>query len=316
MKKRIFMTLLRYFHPRGAVSFWHTSIKPVFYDYKHLGNYYIDLTAKTKYKGPFDSNGVPVLDYFGYIGRQYNPCAIAQWGIGGFQRFIEGEPEAEAVIRTATNWLKANLEVDSHGRGFWWYRFDFDAYGLKAPWGSALAQAQGISLLLRAHRLWGEDRDLEVAKQACAAMLAPVSEGGLCLKFDDYTVLEEVVSDRPTVILDGFMFAIFGLFDYCYVVDDANAKNILKNCLSTLEKLLPMFDLKYWSRADLYSLNPPMPSSLFYHRLHVAQLAVLGDLTGNTKFQDFSRMWAVVLDKPINRYRAFFNKTFFKFRYY
>ncbi|MEF8730759.1 MAG: D-glucuronyl C5-epimerase family protein [Candidatus Accumulibacter meliphilus] len=315
--KRVLMTIARYLHPRGAVSFWHTKIGPIRYDYSTLDDYYIDLRAKTNYAGPFDAAGIPLLDYFGAIGKQYNPCAIAQWGLGGFQRWKRGEVEHADPFWKAADWLRENLDVDSAGRGFWWYRFDFDAYGLRAPWPSALAQAQGISLLLRASRAAGDESYLLAARQACAAMLSPVSEGGLLLADSQYTMLEEVVADRPTAILDGMVFAVFGLQDYCLVVaDDAEAKLVLDDCMRSIAELLPRYDLGYWSRADLYSEIPPMPASRFYHGLHVAQLEVLADLTGNSVFAEYAQRWATVARSSVNRLRAFFNKLVFKFRHY
>lgn len=315
--KRIMMTLARYLHPRSAVSFWHTPIGPVAYDYSSLDDYYIDLSAKTDYRGPFDGDGIPVLDYFGAIGRQYNPCAVAQWGLGAFQRWQRGEPEHADSFWRAVDWLSRNLEVDSAGRGFWWYRFDFDAYGLRAPWPSALAQAQGISLLLRAYRASGEPRFLAQARQACAAMLLPVGEGGLLRVDGPTTLLEEVVADRPTAILDGLIFAVFGLRDYCLVVsDDGRATRILADCIASLARLLPRYDLGYWSRADLYSEQPPMPASRFYHGLHVAQLEVLAKLSGEAVFAEYAQRWAVIGRSPVKRWRAFFNKLAFKFVHY
>ena len=37
----------------------------------------------------YDGAGVPMLDYHGAIGLQYNPIAIAQWGLGNYNRFCE-----------------------------------------------------------------------------------------------------------------------------------------------------------------------------------------------------------------------------------
>lgn len=317
MKHRVFMTLARYLHPHGAVSFWHTPIGPIRYEYASLKDYYIDLSAKLAYRGPFDKDGVPVLDYFGSIGRQYNPCSIAQWGLGAWQRWQRGDTRVEPAFWRAVEWLRRTLDVDARGRGFWWYRFDFDAYGLRSPWASALAQAQGISLLLRAYRAGGDKADLERVRLACAAMLSPVSEGGLLLEFDGNVVLEEVVADRPTAILDGLIFAVFGLQDYCFVVhDDEHARITLTRCYDSLEELLPRYDLGYWSRADLYSLETPMPASFFYHRLHVAQLNVLADLRGRPIFTDYAQRWARVANSPVNRARALTNKVLFKFLHY
>jgi len=316
MKRQILMTILRYLHPRSAVSFWHTDVGPVLYPYETFQDYYIDLRAKTSYRGPYSPEGVPMLDYFGSIGRQYNPCAVAQWGLGAWQRWRRGELWAEPLFWRAVEWLRRELDVDAHGRGYWWYRFDFDAYGLSAPWASALAQAQGMSVLLRAYHLTGEPADLQCVRQACSAMLTPVEEGGLLLEQEGNVILEEVVADRATAILDGMMFAIFGLQDYCFVNDDARAHVTLALCYNTLEALLPRYDLGYWSRADLYSLDPPMPASAFYHGLHVAQLKVLSQLSGRPLFSDYARRWEAAANSPINRMRAFLNKVHFKFRYY
>lgn len=316
MKNRMLMTLARYLHPRGAVSFWHTRIGPVYYSFEALEDYYIDLSEKNHYKGPYDRDGIPLLDYFGSIGRQYNPCAVAQWGLGAWQQWQRGNGDAESSFRCAVEWLRSNLSVDDKGRGFWWYRFDFDAYGLRAPWASALAQAQGISLLLRAYKVDRDEHDLERARQACAAMLSPIEEGGLLREFEGYTVLEEVVADRPTAILDGIIFAIFGLQDFCFVVDDADARETLERCYRSLALLVPRYDLGYWSRADLYSLDPPMPASIFYHRLHVAQLKVLSKLRENPVFADYAQRWEAMLSSPLNRTRALGKKMAFKFLHY
>jgi len=316
MRRRLLTTLARYLHPRGAVSFWHTPIRPVLYNYAGLGDYYIDLTAKTRYKGPYDADGIPLLNYFGPVGTHYNPCATAQWGLGNYQRWRRGEPSSEAQFRRAADWLCKQIDTDNAGRGFWRYRFDFDAYGLRAPWVSALAQAQGISLLLRAYRCWRDLTYLESAKLACNAMLSPIAEGGLLRKYDGLTVLEEVVADRPTAILDGMIFAVLGLQDYCYVIESARAQSVLTECYDTLETLLPRYDLGYWSRADLYSADPPMPASAFYHGLHVALLRVLADLTGRKTFQEYADRWMCATGSQLNRLRAFVSKAYFKLRYY
>ena len=42
---------------------------------------------KADYPGPFDARGIPLLDYQGSLGRQYNPIAIAQFGLGNFNAF-------------------------------------------------------------------------------------------------------------------------------------------------------------------------------------------------------------------------------------
>jgi hypothetical protein len=310
------MTLSRYFLPNGSVSFWHTELRPIFYSYPTLQDYYIDFTAKTHYDGPYDSQGIPLLDYKGAIGRQYNPCAVAQFALGWFTRWKRGDATARTRFEKTACWLHDRLAIDSVGHGWWWYHFDFDAYGLTSPWKSALAQGQGISVLLRAYKEFGDDRYLKAAHAAYAGMVTPVEQGGLLRHFDGGIILEEVIADRPTAILDGLMFAIFGVQDFCFATGDEGASKLRHECLGTLERLLPRFDLHYWSRADLYHDAPPMIASPFYHRLHVAQLEVLRDLTGSVVFDQYARRWKEQDAHVWNRIRAIGNKAYFKLRYY
>lgn len=314
--ERLFMQLDRYLRPGGSVSFWHTPIAPVFYAYGTLGDYYIDFTAKTHYAGPFDGRGVPLLDYRGTIGRRYNPCATAQFALGWYQRWRRGEVGARAPFLDMADWLRDTLHVDPGGCGWWHYDFDLDAYGVRAPWVSALAQAQGISVLLRAYTATGEVAYREAAERACAAMLRPVEFGGTLRRQGPDVYLEEVVTARRAAVLDGMLFAVFGLQDYCFCVEDPAAKETLAACIDTLERILPLYDLGYWSRADLYQDTPPMIASRFYHDLHIAQLAVLADLTGRGAFRGWAVRWRAYAAKPANVARAVAAKAWFKLRYY
>ncbi len=77
---RILRTYLR---PGGSnLSFWHETpeLNPAAFEPDSCA-YFMTFTGKAEYPGPFDGNGVPLLDYRGDIGRQYNPIAIAQYGL-------------------------------------------------------------------------------------------------------------------------------------------------------------------------------------------------------------------------------------------
>jgi heparosan-N-sulfate-glucuronate 5-epimerase len=319
MINHIFTTIVRYLHPYSSVKFWHTTIAPVEYEYPLMEDYYIDFTAKIDYSGPYDSNGIPILDYFGLVGRQYNPCAVAQWGLGAWQSWRrENNSTAEKKFWDAAYWLKENITVINQNQGYWYYKFDFDSYSQKAPWASALAQAQGISVLLRAAKISADKAQwADFAKLALNGLITPVENGGLLGRIDGKEIFEEVVADRPTAILDGMLFAIMGLQDYCYFFpNDKSAASLLARMYKNIEILLPRYDLKYWSRADLYMELPPMPASFFYHRLHIAQLKVLGILTNNMIFLSTSEKWYRYEKNPFFRFKALIKKLIFKFTRY
>ncbi len=139
---------------RSQLTFWHETpdINPRATSAK-LGEYYMKFREKADYAGHHDPAGIPMLDYRGVIGLQYNPIAIAQWGLANYNIFCEtGDDAPWQKTLKAADWLVANLEQNPHGLWVWNHHFDWDYRDtLKSPWYSGLAQGQGISLLLRAH---------------------------------------------------------------------------------------------------------------------------------------------------------------------
>ena len=44
---------------------------------------------KANYKDYIDKNGIPMLNYHGNIGLQYNPIAISQYALGNYNLFLD-----------------------------------------------------------------------------------------------------------------------------------------------------------------------------------------------------------------------------------
>src|SRR5262249_4407639 len=139
----------------SQLTFWHETpeINPNFRPGR-LGEYYMTFTDKANYPGPFDQQGVPLLAYGGARGRQYNPIAIGQYGLGTYNLFARtGDPSRKTRFLKMADWLRSKLVPNQAGLGVWMHDFDFEYRDtLRAPWYSGLAQGQGISLLLRAHK--------------------------------------------------------------------------------------------------------------------------------------------------------------------
>ena len=76
------------FRSRGPLSFWHeTPEANLKATYDRPGPYYMVFAGKARYPGPFDDGAIPLLDYRGDIGRQYNPIAIAQYGLACYNLY-------------------------------------------------------------------------------------------------------------------------------------------------------------------------------------------------------------------------------------
>jgi heparosan-N-sulfate-glucuronate 5-epimerase len=284
-----------------------------------LGEYYMLFREKSDYAGHHDPKGIPMLDYHGIIGLHYNPIAIAQWGLANYNRFCEtGDNSRSEKMVKAADWLRANLEQNPRGLWVWNHHFDWDYRDtLKAPWYSGLGQGQGISLLLRAHAHARTDKYLNAAERAFAPLTRFVSAGGVL--FEDHAKnlwIEEYLVDPPTHILNGFLWALWGVFDYWLATADRSAKNIFECGVATLIRNLAAYDTGYWSLYEQSGTRMKMLASPFYHRLHVVQLRVMARLTGNQLFSEVADRWEGYSQKRVNRVRALINKSVFKLLYY
>jgi hypothetical protein len=281
--------------------------------------YYIDLSPKCDYGGPFDADGIPLLNYFGPTGMQYNPCAVAQYALGLHERWLEaGLADYQARFIQQADWLVRTLVTRPSGVAAWEYSFALgqNLYPVAVPWISALSQAQAISVLVRAYQMTLRPTYADTARRAFAALVTPVSQDGLLLQDDGETFLEECPSTPPSRILDGFMFSLFGVYDYALAFGDVSARTLFDQGVDSLERLLPRYELGFWSKGDLYRKWPPMIASTFYHNLHVQQLLALFALTHRPPFAQYSLRWNSYQLNPFYRMLAIVYKVLFKLVYY
>ncbi len=288
---------------------------------EELGEYYMPFVAKAEYSGHFDANGIPMLDYRGVLGLQYNPIAIAQYGLGNYNLFRRlHDPDRRRKFLRIAEWMVDKLEPNRAGFKVWHHHFDWEyRTTLQAPWYSGLAQGQGISLLVRAFVETGDSVYLEAAKAAFEPMLHDVSEGGVA--FTDpqgHLWLEEYVVHPapPTHILNGFIWATWGVYDYWLTTRDDAAQALFASCMKTIAANLPRFDAGFWSLYEQSGTRMRMLASPFYHHLHIVQLRVLHGLTGDPVFLHFAERWAKYRRSWLKSRSALVHKSVFKLCYY
>ena len=304
----------------SQLTFWHETpqVNPRA-QIEQLGEYYMPFESKADYSGPCDSTGLPLLDYHGCIGRQSNPIAIAQWGLGNYNAFCRTESaERRNRFLLASGWLRSQLERNSHDVWVWNHNFDWEyRTRLISPWYSGLAQGQGISLLVRAWQATGESGYLDAAQRAFLSFCKPVAEGGVAFTDEDGNIwFEEYVVSPPTHILNGFIWAAWGVHDYFLATGDAVAQQLFARSIETLRKNLPRYDLGFWSLYEQSGTRQPMIASPFYHRLHIVQLRVLHRFTGEPIFSTYAERWQSYARSLLKRSRALCCKAAFKLCYY
>ena len=305
---------------RSQLSFWHET--PAVNERAFAPGsraFYMTFREKAHYAGPFDEAGIPRLDYRGVIGPQYNPIAIAQWGLGNWNLWKRtGSPGRRERARRAADWLVRRLEPNAHGVPVWKHEFDWEYRDLlEKGWYSALAQGQGLSLLCRMHRATDDPRYMDTARSAFRSLVTTVAEGGVSLPDgDDGTWLEETIVDPPTHILNGFLWALWGVHDYAQATGEPAARDLLERCVRTVKRHLEDFDCGFWSLYEQSGTKLPMLASGFYHALHISQLRVTARLLGLPELARVADRWDDYASRPSCAHRALAYKAVFKVLYY
>ena len=274
-----------------------------------LGHYYQDysgtLTSETLafyYGDDFDANGVPRINYTTLFrghpqvdqtrnyGIHYTPVTIAQYALALWSAYLQtGRDEHARAFLAQSDWLCRNRTFTAAGFSLWLHEFEFPIYRLTPPWASAMAQGQGISVLVRAYQLTGESSYREEAQRAFGAFQATIQECGVAIVEEDNGLwLEEYPSEPPSHVLNGFIFALWGAFDLFRVTQYMPAYDVWMRGTSTLKRNLSRYERAWWS---CYDLAHRELAARDYHRLHVLQLQVLGELTGESDFTTMADRW-------------------------
>lgn len=304
----------------SQLTFWHDTPEvnePC--DSETLGQYYMPFREKADYPGPYDKAGIPLLNYHGAIGLQYNPIAIAQYGLGNYNLYkATGDERRVRRVLAVADWLVTNLEQNRSGVWVWNHHFDWDYRSpLTAPWYSALAQGQGISLLVRTHKETGNGAYLASAERALQGFFKTVDQGGVTYIDESGRLwFEEYIVSPPTHILNGFIWAAWGVYDYFLATGDQSVRALFDEAVRTLAANLHRYDAGFWSLYEQSGTRLRMFASPFYHRLHIVQLHILHRLTGEDIFRRYAMRWEGFGKSKVKRLAALAYKIAFKALYY
>lgn len=295
-------------------SYWHAQqgLGRQFVPGQLLG-YYNDLTAKTNWTGPVDDNGLPLnqLSNGNFI---HFPTTLLQKALGHWDRWLESK-QADSNERTA--FLKlAEWCLRSQDANGGWAIWPVLGLSYASPY-SAMTQGEAVSVLVRAASFNQNERYREAAKRALELMFSAIGGGGVCRSATEGLVLEEAPLVPHNTLLNGWVFALYGLYDYLLMAkvwqeDTEWVEAGLRDSLHALLAYMPQFNAGFWSYYDT-SGNLASP---FYHQLHIAQLKAL-EITF-TEYADEIGRWRQLFeqqaDSRLNKVRAVVLKAYQKLR--
>ncbi|WP_155850297.1 D-glucuronyl C5-epimerase family protein [Clostridium cadaveris] len=270
------------------------------YSIKDVKGYYNDLTEKIAAEKEYNKDKLPLLKT--KTGEKILfPISIFQYGLGAYDLFlIKKEKLFLEKFKICVDWAYDNQEDSGAWSNFFYVQPD-------CPY-SSMAQGEGISLLIRAYKEFNDDKYLNAAQNAVEFLIMPISDGGTAMYRDDEIFLHEF-TNKP-VVLNGWIFSLFGLYDYLKVVDDSNVKLIYYKSIKTMINHLNDFDNGYWSKYNIEN----MITSQFYHKLHIAQLKVMYEITREIQFKEYADKWIRYEEKWLNRKKSFITKVWQKLK--
>jgi len=271
---------------------------------KGLKGYFNDLTGKTNWKGEVDLEGIPVNVLMD--GRKvYFMTTIIQKALGHHDMWLltKNKKEYEEFIKLSY-WL-----VDKQdNEGGWGIGSILGEESISKY--SAMVQGEAISLLVRAWLNKNDNVFRSAAEKALTLLIKPIEDGGVCYFLDSDIFLEEAPTYPRNTILNGWMFALMGLYDYHLAFNNLEIKDLFIRTLSTLKKHLPDYDSGYWSYYDIRK----HVSSPFYHNLHIAQLKAINMIEPDEELSYYINKWSKYKESTLNHYRALLLKIYQKLK--
>jgi len=249
-----------------------------------LKGYFNDLTAKTNWKGRVDGEGLPLLDSTSNCSSVHFPILLCQKALGHWDIWLDqGSAEDRQRFLQIACWLKANQDAE----GGW------DTWGLmgQRPYEyrySAMTQGQALSVLTRAYQLTRDGSFEKACRSAIGLMGKPIQDGGVCSYEAGDVFLEEFPGPRRETVLNGWIFGLFGVYDYLLQFSDAQATSLHARTSASLARGLGEYDAGFWS---YYDSGTKRLASPFYHQLHLSQLAALSQVVNEPSVKRTLDAW-------------------------
>ena len=234
-----------------------------------------------------DSKGVPIITHKGVVVT--HPQNLAAVGLGLLDSYAQTGSRTYLDQARAIAARLSSIAIASRGGDYLPYSFDFALHGraddvMRTPWPSAMAQGQALSMFVRLHMATGDDAHLAFAGRLFTTLADPgVRATPWVSRLDrlDYLWLEEYPAPVPDQTLNGFIFAIFGLYDYDQAVHEADSAAFFDGAVTTIKHYLPAF--RHAHGVSYYCLAHHVVSA-HYHDVVITQLRQMATLTGDGTF--------------------------------
>ena len=154
---------------------------------------------------------------------------------------------------------------------------------------SGMVQGEMLCVFSRLYGITGNDKYLNFANEIFPSFFKVKRNHDFwTVRIDEnnYYWVEEYPHDiRPGMTLNGFNYALFGIYEYYLITGREEAKDIYDLMLTTLLQYLPQFLES--EEKSYYCLGHKVTATDGYHVLHYQQLQEIHRITNNKRFLDY-----------------------------
>ncbi len=237
---------------------------------------------------PMDSSGVMIFIHNN--NTYYHPVALAQ----KMFRFIDNYNKTSKQIYLDRAVLFASklreISVEFNSALYFPYPFDWDLHAISgetmtAPWYSGMAQGQILTAFVRLYNITEDTSYLNLANKVYKSfenVYADFNPWTVFIDENGYYWIEEYPTELGrTRALNGFIYALYGLYDYYLLTKDEGCREYLLASITTVKHYIEEYrnpgDISYYCLR--HKLKYPN-----YHKYHTEQLSMLYKITGDSYF--------------------------------
>lgn len=268
-------------------------------DYLNYGKW---LTFPESEVVKLDPEGLPTQQYLNGFG--YNPVQVGNYALAEYGRLVAGGSDVQ--FKKAVEKLLSMQRSDGAFPLQFVDRHYTQAYPYQPGWVDGMTPGIVLSAYARAYEHTKDRKWVTAGNKVLKFMQKPFPKGGmgnlgdLDPSLSGYIYFLEYPAVPQNYTLNGFMFALTGLYEWSEIAKSDEAKELFERGISTLEHVLPYYDIGTFSSYDLsyitYSrqwyLRPQGANPIaFYHMVHIYQLRALASVTGSKVLKEYADRW-------------------------